>query len=113
MNKIDTLAEIQNLNTNARKALAAKVLSAQAERLQNSYIPLEKDHSEYVREARTDRAMKVVAIGAIGAAVVCATGYVVAKVNEKIEEQAKKEKQKLQEERKEMIQKLSRIKGRA
>lgn len=41
------------------------------------------------------------------------TGYVVAKVNEKIEEQAKKEKQKLQEERKEMIQKLSRIKGRA
>lgn len=38
MNKLDSLAnEIQNLNTNTRKALAAKVLNNQANRLTNSF----------------------------------------------------------------------------
>ncbi|WP_276886155.1 hypothetical protein [Allobaculum stercoricanis] len=113
MNKLDSLAnEIQNLNTNTRKALAAKVLNNQANRLTNSFIPLDEDHDRYVKQARTDRAFKAIALGAIATSVACATAYVALKVNQKIEEQAEKERIREQEEKKAMIQKLSRIKGR-
>lgn len=113
MNKLDWLAnEIQNLNSNSRKALVAKVLSAQADRLKNNFIPSEEEE-QYVQQTRTDRAVTTFAIGAIAASVICAGAYVAVKVNQKLEEQAEKERIRKQEEKKAMIQKLSRIKGRA
>lgn len=113
MNKLDSLAhDIQNLGANGRKALAEKVINNQANRLKNNLFSLEEDRKQYDQKARTDHALKAIALGAIATSVACATAYVAVKVNQKLEEQAEKERIRTQEEKKAMIQKLSRIKGR-
>lgn len=114
MNKFDYLVnEAQNLNTDARKAVMARMLKAEQDRLENEMIPLNADHSDAVRQMRQEKCLQAIGCAAVAAGVVALTVCIVKKVNKGIEKKAAAEKAKLEKERKEMIQKLARIKGRA
>lgn len=114
MNKFEILEnDVQNLNTDARRALAAKLLSSEANRLEGSMIPLDSNHKLVVKEEREEHALEIIAVAALAAGVIALGAAVCWRVKKGIEKQAEKEKIRLAEERKEMIQKLSRIKGRA
>lgn len=113
MSKFDYLAnEIANLNSDAKKALAAKVLSAEEEHLRNGIVPLNADHKAVVEEEKTEKCFELLAVGALCAGTVALGLLVVNKLKKEVERQAAKEKARLEAEKKEMIQTLSRIKGR-
>lgn len=113
MKKYDVLVnQIANLSSDAKKALAANVLAAEENRLRNSIVPLNADHEKVVKEEKTEKCFELVAAGALVAGTVALGLLVVNKLKKEVERQAAKEKARLEAEKKEMIQTLSRIKGR-
>lgn len=113
MNKLDYLMnEAENLGTDARRAALSRMLKAEENRLEKEMIPLDADHSQAIHELRQERCLQAIG-AAVAAGAIALTVFIVKKVNAGIEKKAAVEKAKLEKERKEMIQKLARIKGRA
>ena len=114
MNKLDYLMnEAENLGTDARRAALSHMLKAEENRLEKEMIPLDADHSQAIHELRQERCLQAIGAAAVAAGAIALTVFIVKKVNAGIEKKAAVEKAKLEKERKEMIQKLARIKGRA
>lgn len=114
MSKLSYLEnEIKNLNYDARKDLMSRLLAAESEHLANKRVPLDVDHREVIREEREEELFGMIACGALAAGVVALLIVFIRKLQKEADKAAAKEKAKLEADRKAMIQKLSRIKGRA
>lgn len=114
MSKLSYLEnEIKNLNYDARNDLMSRLLAAESDRLADKRVPLDFDHREVVREEQEEALFNMIACGALAAGVVALVIVFIRKLQKEAEKAAAKEKAKLEADRKAMIQKLSRIKGRA
>lgn len=109
--------ELLNLNTNAKKEVMSQILNAEARRLEDSLVPLNAIHKDVIKREKEERCMELVAVGAVAAGAIALAAFAAWKIKKGVEKKAAEEKAKiesrLQAERKEMIQKLARIKGRA
>lgn len=109
--------QVLNLNTNAKKEVMAKILGAEQRRLENSLVPLNANHKDVIKQEHEEKCLEWIAVGAVTAGAITLAAFAAWKIKKGIEKKAAEEKAKvearLQAERKEMIQKLSRIKGRA
>lgn len=105
--------EIKNMNYDARNELLSRLLAAESSRLADKKVPLNYDHREVVREEREEGAVSAIACAALAAGTIGLIILLIRKIQKEADKAAAKEKARLEEERKAMIQKLSRIKGRA
>ena len=114
MSKLSNLEnEIKNMNYDARNELLSRLLAAESDRLADKKVPLDYDHRELVREEREEAAYGAIACAALAAGTIGLIILLIRKIQKECDKTAAKEKARLEEERKAMIQKLSRIKGRA
>lgn len=104
--------EIANLNTDARRALARDILAAQAQRLDDSLIPLNADHKKAMQKEKDERTMALVLCTAAAVGICALTAWCIVKGKKKVKEAAAKEKARLEEEKKELYRRMAGLKGR-
>ena len=113
MNKLEQIKnEALNMGTNARKALLVELLRAEENRQLNSMIPLDADHEQVRRDQKNDRTATIVAITAGAVAALAGSVLLLAKGQKKLKIEAEHAKEQLEQEKKEMIRKMTMVKGR-
>ena len=113
MNKLQALENnVQNLRSDAAKEMMARMLDAEASHLRGEIVPLNANYQKVRQEEKEDHILEAVAGVALAAGAIALGALAIHKIKTEIDKKAALEKIKLEEERKEMIRKLSQLKGK-
>lgn len=114
MNRFELLRnEAENFSTDARRQMLADALALEEKRVRNSMIPLEASHRDVMEEERNERMLVAAALLTASAALLVTGTVLAVKAHKKAVAKAEQIREELEQDKKDMIRKISRIKGRA